>query len=469
MVLILLACVCQTAVPTHTELTVTNSAELIVAVNSDEQNQTIRLAPGTYKLPAQLELKSGTRLLGAGIDKTIITHTQEWQASADALPDPETRFKGFDMDSYLFRLKDKAVDVEISNLTFKGPQVHGAIFGVRPTNFHLHHVKIQNVMWSGLRTLSMQNSRIHDCEFVDAGGKWKRGGIVPVEKGGTSGGAMFLTWVKDSEIAHNRFRRTNSTRARAHFGIKGRQGRRCRIHHNTIDFGFSIEFPFEGDQDMEIDHNVLRGAVSIPKHAGGKVPESGRTFHIHHNYFTTSYAIEFVRNGVEIDHNLFDFDVMKDGGNLISGFGKAAATGPATFHNNLVNNPGRGVIWINEQYNDFEVRHNHIITRTTATPRKAGLFAFNKGSDVSKLTIRNNIVECIGQARPLLRSESMYSATVADNQLTNVTDAHRFQPPATTAKVGLEARLKFNCGVHNEFTVDGWNFEPSPPQPKPGK
>ena len=39
----------------------------------------------------------------------------------------------------------------------------------------------------------------------------------------------------------------------------------------------------------------------------------------------------------------------------------ADAKGPAVFHNNLVSNPGRGVIWINEVLNLIEVRNNHIL------------------------------------------------------------------------------------------------------------
>jgi nitrous oxidase accessory protein len=114
--------------------------------------------------------------------------------------------------------------------------------------------------------------------------------------------------------------------------------------------------------------------------------EGKRSFHIHHNYFTTSYAIEFPRNNAEIDHNLFDFDVEKDGGNLISGFGGKAAPGPAWFHNNLVSNPGRGVIWNERAFTELVVRNNHIITRTTATPRKDGLLAASvAGRPISNL------------------------------------------------------------------------------------
>ncbi len=118
----------------------------------------------------------------------------------------------------------------------------------------------------------------------------------------------------------------------------------------------------------------------------------------------TATRSKFVRNGVEIDHNLFDFDTKLDHGNLISGFGDVAASGPVSFHDNLVSNPGRGVIWINEVCNNIVVRNNHIIARTTATPREEGLFGFNAGNDFATVSIRDNLIECIGQARPLLRA-----------------------------------------------------------------
>jgi nitrous oxidase accessory protein len=222
-----------------------------------------------------------------------------------------------------------------------------------------------------------------------------------------------------------------------------------------------MEFPFENDEDVEIDHNVCHGTISIPKHAGGPVPKSGRTFYIHHNWFRDSYSIEFVRNGVEISHNLFDFDVQKDHGNLISGFGQAAAPGPASFHNNLVSNPGRGAIWINEVFNHLEIRNNHIITRTTVTPRKDGLFGFNPAADFKTITIRDNVIECQGQARPLLRCKESYGAVIWNNQLTNVSDADRYDNPRTAQRAGLEAPLQFECGVHGEFTVDGWQARPA--------
>lgn len=447
--------------PAPTSQPITTAAALAAAVRDGNEGDTILLAAGTFALDAPLEPKARMTLKGAGMDKTILTHVADWKPSTQTLPDPEMKTQGMDTRAYLIRLKDKAAGITISEMTLLGPQLHGAIFGWENHGLQLHHLRIKDTLWTGIRTFLMKGAKIHDCEFINAGGRWERG--EPGVKGGITGGAIFAVWLSDSEICDNRFVRTRLDKAGEFYGIKGRQAKRTRIHHNTIEANFSIEFPFENDEDVEIDHNVCHGTISIPKYAGGPVPPSGRTFHIHHNWMRPSYAIEFVRNGVEIDHNLFDFDVQKDGGNLISGFGKAAAKGPASFHNNLVSNPGRGVIWINEVFNQLEIRNNHIITRTTATPRLDGLFGFNPACDFKTISIQNNLIECLGQARPLLRAKESYDAVVRNNSLTNVADAGRFENSRTGQVIGLEKPLQFECGVHGEFTIEGWQARPTRP------
>jgi hypothetical protein len=435
-----------------------DTATLVAAVRDGGEGTTIELGAGTFELAAPLELKAGMTLKGAGMDATIITHTADWKPSTRTLPDPEMTTKGMDTQAYLIRLRDKAADIAVSDLTLRAPQLHGAIYGWANENAHLHHLRIQDTLWTGIRTFLLKNAKIHDCEFIDAGGRWERG--EPGVKGGITGGAIFAIWMADTEIAHNRFVRTKMDKADEFYGIKARQGKRCRIHHNTIQVNFSIEFPFENDEDVEIDHNVLYGTVSIPKYAGGAVPASGRTFHIHHNWFRDSYAIEFVRNGAEISHNLFDFDVQKDHGNLISAFGRAAAPGPASFHNNLVSNPGRGVVWINEVFNNLEIRNNHIVTRTTVTPRTEGLFGFNPACDFKTITIRDNIIECQGQTRPLLRCDESYGSVIQNNRLVHVSDTERYENRPADRTPGLESPLQFECGVHGEVKVNGWQARP---------
>jgi hypothetical protein len=431
---------------------VTTAAALAAAVRDGAEGATIVIAPGTFELEAPLEPKTGMTITGAGMDRTIITGAAAWRPATATLPDPEMKTKGMDTNAYLVRLKDKAAKVTISGLTLRGPQLHGALFGWDNQELHLHHLRIQDVLWSGIRTFSMKGAKITDCEFIDAGGRWERG--APGTKGGITGGGIFAIWMADCEIAHNRFTRTQQEAKDEYYGIKVRQGKRCHVHHNTIETNFSMEFPFENDEDNDLSYNVCHGTISVPKHAGGPVPASGSTFHIHHNLFRHGYSLEFVRNGVEIDHNLFDFDAQQDdGGNLISAFGSAAAAGPAKFHNNLVKQPGRGVIWMNEVFDHLEIRNNHIIAVTTATPRKEGLFGFNPKCDFATIAIRDNLIECQGQARPLLRNEESRKAVISGNVLTNVADAGSYGNPKGDRPAGLEAPLAFACGVHDELTI----------------
>lgn len=58
--------------------------------------------------------------------------------------------------------------------------------------------------------------------------------------------------------------------------------------------------------------------------------------------------------------------------------------------------------------------------------------------------------------RPLLRSKESYGAVIRNNTLSNVSDTERYENPMSDKVVGLENPLKFKCGVHGEFTVDGW-------------
>ena len=450
---VVLLCVCSlvAAEPIKT------SVELASALKSAKDGDTIELAAGTFELDATMELKGKMTLKGAGLDKTTLTHIKTWKPSTKTLPDPEMKLDGLDTDAYLIRIKRDTTGVTISDLTLSCPQLHGAVFAWFHKELHLHHVRIKDALYSGLRTFGMQKAKIHDCEFIDAGGRWDKG--KPGVKGGLTGGGIFAIWMSDCDIHDNRFTRTNDLPEREFYGLKVRQGTRCHVHHNTIDTGFSMEFPFENDEDNEIDHNYCRYAISIPKHAGGVVPKSGRTFHIHHNIFKDGYSIEFVRNGVEIDHNLFDFDVKEDGGNLVSGFGNVDAKGPASFHNNLVSNPGRGVVWINEVFNNLEVRNNNIVTRTTKTPRKEGLFGFNPKCDFKTISIKDNLIECEGEPRPLLRCKESYGSLVENNTLTNVADADKLRNPKADRVIGLEKPLKFDCGRKGEYRVDGWKTE----------
>jgi len=108
---------------------VDTAAALVAAVRDGAEGATIEIAAGTFELDAALEPKAGMTLEGAGLDKTIITHTAAWKPSTKTLPDPEMKTAGMDTTAYLLRLKDKAANITISDLALRGPQLHGAIYG----------------------------------------------------------------------------------------------------------------------------------------------------------------------------------------------------------------------------------------------------------------------------------------------------------------------------------------------------
>ena len=131
---------------------VSTTEELISAVRDGAEGRKIQIGPGIFELPGPLELKTGMTLPGTGMGETILTHTADWKPSTEALPKGEIRPDEADPQAYLIRLRDKAVNITISNLTLRGPQLHGVIFGISNKRVGLHHRRIEDVLYSGIRS-----------------------------------------------------------------------------------------------------------------------------------------------------------------------------------------------------------------------------------------------------------------------------------------------------------------------------
>lgn len=440
-------------------------AELQAAVAQAAPGDTVRLAAGTFALPQALSLPSGVSLRGAGIGKTILTNASSFSPGNVGLDNDEgANVDGVDCSKYLINLGRDTANFVLSQMTLTGPTVHGGVCGVALKNVELSNLEFKSFLWAGARLFVVEGLKATDNSFFDAGGKSN-------VTSGSSGGALFLTYFSKAEIANNRFGRSVGNDG---YGVKGRQARNVRIHHNTIDVFFSVELPFEDDQFVEIDHNFLGGAVSIPKYAGGTVPEGGYTFHVHHNYFNTPYSFEFQRNGIEIDHNLFDFSTTDDGGNLISGFDAVPAPGGLKMHDNLIRNPGLGIYWNEGVYNNFAFYNNHVRGQTTITPRTEGLFDFRSErdgtkTDFSTISIRDNIFELTGTQRPLMRNSASYAAQISNNTLTGISDAGSYANPDTGNPRGPTEPLCFRLGAYQSLTINDWTLSTSPnPVPNGG-
>ncbi|MEM6469987.1 MAG: LamG domain-containing protein [Planctomycetota bacterium] len=417
---------------------------------------TVFLPTGTFHVDQSIVVDAGVSIVGEGMGQSVITHTADYEFTASDITDREVQVNTVNQAGYLFNLGRDADGVVVRDLALEGPAALGGLFAFDSDDLQITGTRFESFVWSGLRTFNIDGFDVYDNHFVNAGGRKinEDGGF------GANGGGIFATFTRDAEVSNNRFERTADSEVN-YFGIKGRKWSDSRIHHNTIGTNFSIELPFENDARVEIDHNDLSGVISIPKFAGGPDFPEGESFNIHHNYFTTSYAIEGARNGLVVDSNVFEFDINEDGGNLFTNFGSTAVTGSYTFTNNLVVNPGRGLISNSGVQDDITIANNLVIGNQTINPRSEGMFGFrtsdNQGneSDFSTYQIVDNVFEFNGISRPLFRSSLAYESNIENNTLVNVGDAGQYVNPDTGAPRGPLTSLQFNVGVDGERFVDG--------------
>jgi hypothetical protein len=65
---------------------VTTADALVVAVRDGAEGEMIEIAIGTFELDAPMKLKAKMAFKGAGMDKTILTHTKSRKPSIFDLP-----------------------------------------------------------------------------------------------------------------------------------------------------------------------------------------------------------------------------------------------------------------------------------------------------------------------------------------------------------------------------------------------
>ena len=422
---------------------------------SGEVAPRVVLPEGVFHTSGSIVVDAGIHLIGAGRDLTTLTHTDDVAFTAADITDREVDVRTVNRSGYLIDLDRDADGAVIADLTLRGPAMLGGVFAFDADDLTIRDARFEQFVWTGLRTFNINGFAIDGNHFVDAGGRQiKDDGTF-----GKTGGGIFATFTTDAEVSNNRFEITDD--AVNYFGIKGRKWTDSRIHHNTIETNFSIELPFENDARVEIDHNDLRGVISVPKFAGGPDAAVGQSFHIHHNYFTDSYSIEGARNGLLVESNVFEFDINDDGGNLFVNFGKVPVPGPMAFRNNIVVNPGRGLFATQSVHDNVQVVGNHIVARQTITPRDSALLNFRDSdsdgntTDYSTITIADNVIEVLGRPRPLVNSDASGGSNIFNNTLIGISDTDRFANPDSGQPRGQAENLRFVVGADEGRTIDG--------------
>ncbi|NJN26604.1 MAG: hypothetical protein HC819_11800 [Cyclobacteriaceae bacterium] len=438
------------------EIRVKNIEELIIGVNEGKEGDLIKVMPGVYefKVGQQLQPKDGMIILGEDVELVTFTSHNTYKPGLEGLPANEVDQTKVNTEPYFFKL-DNVSDVKISNITLTSSELHGAIFANNCQLLEFSHLKVSDFVWSSILTYDIKGFKIHNCNFRDAGGdvRWM-------------GAAIFSNRTINGEFFNNKIYTTPGNNDKM-VGFKAFGSDYCRIHHNTVDFaygGFSVEYMHGNNHYIEIDHNHFNGTLSIPSSGkGGDSIPGGYSFWIHHNYFSESYTLEGPRSYIIVDSNYFDFPIEKDNGRLYTDHDdhkRAEVYGHMFFINNQIKNPGRGIFWSKGGGDKFVYfLNNHVLANATLAKREGPLLHFNDGTDFSVIQIKNNIVECIGIARPLLNSEeSRKSAVVENNVLINVVDINDIENPDTPLTSGISNPLNFRCGYKKEYLVEGWRL-----------
>ena len=393
-----------------------------------------------------------------------------------------------DPENYLFAMNSLAKegvpysetirsdDISFEGITFTGPTLHGAFFGRDSDGFALRDSHVDGFAWSGVRLFYVADVEIVGNRFTDAGGRRN-------VTSGASGGGLFISYLDNSVIANNRFDTSEAYREAGlnYFGVKGRGYRNTQILNNTIATGFSVELPFENDRNVEIAHNWMIGAVSIPK--GGNVNYTGDdySFHIHHNLIASSYSVELPRNRATIDSNVFLSRPAGSNFNRVawkSFLRETVIDGPLTFSNNLVVNPLKQAYSAEGAINNVSFVGNEFLVApqqvalgeatpddfTPDTNEGRGLFEFAEGrtkndgtvvpgTDYSTIRFEDNVFDILGTERPLLTSSNALASTFSNNRLGNVRDAALYDNPQTGQPQGIDD-LSFGVGVWRATTID---------------
>ena len=431
----------------------------------------IIIPEGTYDLAESIDIfTDDIAFVGDGAGRSIVRAIAGRGGPVDGTQGGDTSVGSpgtnsyIDPDDYLFYAADfegAGAGLTFRGLTLSGPDLHGALFSRGTDRITIEDSELNGFGWSALRIFLASDVRIAGNTFIDAGGR-------AFGTSGVTGGGIFATYLRDSEIVGNRFEKSGEyvAEGRNYFGIKGRQFRESLIADNTIATSFAIELPFENDRNVEITRNWLGGVVSIPKFAGGVVfDEPDSAFHIHHNLFTRSYSVELTRNSTLIEDNVFLSPRGDDGGNFLASFGTNNAPGPLTVTGNLFVNPGRGVFWSDPAYDNVSFTNNEILAGEIPTEtRRQGLFGFfpgiasgggmREGTDFSTVTIADNVVEVFGTPRELVRNDATGTANIANNTLANISDTARYANPDTGETRGLTGPLRFYVGAGSTRLVD---------------
>lgn len=374
----------------------------------------IHVGPGKHIATRPAFVPGDTKIFGRGFhgngeNFTRIVASSDWPLRATPCEGPLN-------DETLVVIKKKATNVVLTGLQFESPEdrpITGGVAMDASSNVKIDTCRFRNFRWFGIQALACKQieiarSSLRHCSTVKCQHRL---------------GQISTRWLSDSTI-HNC--RITPNPNGGGYGYKGGGHTNVRIHDNTFEPSyFSIESPHENEFGLEIDHNILNGAVSVPKGGPGADPSArGHEYSVelHHNLMTDSYAIEGPRNHLRVHHNHIRVD--KTNGRIYTQFG-GINHGPVRIDHNIIENVDRSIVWVrNGLAQNITFEANTVFA--AAAPGRAGLlFSAWTAEHIDDWIIRDNvIVASWNQPRVLLRTERDVPTkmTIENNLFINVTD-----------------------------------------------
>ncbi len=342
-----------------------------------EGTHTIRLGAGTFTAQRTAKLKSGWTVVGAGRDPatgTVIVADKKWELV--------TKFnKEVPENEFMIAMK-KVKDIHLSALVIVSPtdrHLTGGIFCMDGENIELTELYVHDFRWAGMMLNHSRKLNVHHNLIENASST----------KMQHHGGLIRTTWIKESEIHHNRILATVGEG----YGYKGGGHEAVRFHHNHVEVAgeFAFESAHENEFGLEIDHNYLNRCCSVPKGGQGADPNSrGHAYSVwlHHNIMTDSYTVEGPRNHLRLSHNYIRIE--KTGGRVYTQHG-GKNKGPVWIHHNVIEKLDRAFVWMNEGLaEDIQVFNNTVFC-ADAGDRTGAIFGAYSGERLNNWVVKNNI------------------------------------------------------------------------------
>ena len=338
---------------------------------------TINIGAGTFTATQTAYPKSGTSLVGAGMDQTIIQASSSWVLTGTP--------RDFNNDNYIIAATSKE-NLYFSNMTLKSEDSGFLIDGgmkLWVCNYvEIEQVRFTEFSWAGIYTRG-KFFELHDCDFLNAS----------TQRDSYWGGSIFTRYFDDSEVYNN----TIHTTYGGGYGYKGSGHRRTKLYNNTItsvNKTFSIESAHENEYDFEIYDNYLQWTISVPKVNQSSNPLNqgySHTVWIHDNVIRDNYTVEGPRNHMRINNNYID--AVGTGGRIYTQFG-GENRGPIWIHNNVILNVDRAFVWKNNgQADSIHIWNNTVYLKDTSVAD--AVLGIPGGSNLGKVkgwTFCNNVI-----------------------------------------------------------------------------